>query len=264
MDALLEAYDDDEIGDLEHEAANVRGGSDVEAFAHVFDDYFGEGSQTATGEPGSGGAAAGAGKGPDGDGDLDKPVPLSEPARRRLELVPEEDYEPFSEHPFLAPLGEREAVEPEPRWDVETIVSTYTNTENHPTLVRAAQRPRSQRIALSKHGFPVGALDRADVARAGAGGLAAAALYAPNGAAANGSSADGSGDGDSESDEESVSGQARPRKESADEKRARKQAVKAQRRARREEKKATKSVFAAERTRHVHAVARAPPTGMLI
>ena len=40
-------------------------------------------------------------------------------------------------------------------WDAETILSTYTTTENHPSLIRVPPKPRSV-IALNAHtGLPV-------------------------------------------------------------------------------------------------------------
>ena len=45
----------------------------------------------------------------------------------------------------------------EEEWDAETILSTYTTTDNHPSLIRVARRPKAEHIRLDrKTGLPVG------------------------------------------------------------------------------------------------------------
>jgi protein LTV1 len=186
-------------------------------------------------------------------------VPLSAEARARLALVPEEAADDdFDTHPFLRGLVIDEREEAEARWDCATIVSTYSNTENHPTLVRVRPRKAQERILLGPRGMPIGAHALPGVA---------AAAKAKSGAARRDDADGGGSDDDDDDDDESVitlGGAARQRGESAEEKRARKAAVKAERACRRMEKKQTKELFAKERTKAMHVVASAQPNGLQI
>lgn len=122
-----------------------------------------------------------------------------------------------------------------PEWDCETIVSTYSNLDNHPRMIhapakmksasgRSSQAPsvednRPRQIVLSnKTGMPIGA-------------LAPRRPHSPDhqpeafsGAAAN-------------------AGAKRDKTESKEDKRARKQAIKSERLKKRQEKKTTRSAF---------------------
>ena len=40
-------------------------------------------------------------------------------------------------------------------WDAETILSTYTTTENHPSLIRVPPKPRSVIALNARTGLPV-------------------------------------------------------------------------------------------------------------
>ncbi|KAH9044622.1 LTV-domain-containing protein [Lactarius pseudohatsudake] len=96
------------------------------------------------------------------------------------------------------------------RWDVETVLTTYTNLENHPRLIKACEAQKGPRIRLDpKTGFPL----KRNVSQS----------KAPN---------------------PSVTTR-RPRGESAEEKKERKHAVKAARQVRRVEKKENKDQFSA-------------------
>jgi protein LTV1 len=110
----------------------------------------------------------------------------------------------------------------EAKWDCETYLSTYSNLYNHPRVIAEPRAPRTQTTAIAE------ALD-ADA------------------------DADGDADGHDDDDGESVcaanKGAARSKGETADERRARKQAVKAERRERRSEKKQTREAFKAEKIR---------------
>ncbi|EJD52187.1 Low temperature viability protein [Auricularia subglabra TFB-10046 SS5] len=120
------------------------------------------------------------------------------------------------------------------RWDCETILSTYTNIENHPRLIRARAEKPVPKIKLDpKTGLP--------------SVVEPVSKFAQK-------------DGDAESDSGSDSGidmrqtretVTRPRDETPEEKKARKQAVKEERQARRVEKKATKVAFANESRKQV-------------
>ncbi|ORX37700.1 Low temperature viability protein-domain-containing protein [Kockovaella imperatae] len=106
------------------------------------------------------------------------------------------------------------------RWDVETILTTYTNTENHPAVIRSKRIAAPQPIATSIAPFPE----------------------------------EGSDDEDSGSETEREEPRVtviRPKGESAEDRRARKAAVKAERSARRAEKKAHTATFSNERRKQL-------------
>ncbi|KAK8849693.1 hypothetical protein IAR55_005028 [Kwoniella newhampshirensis] len=125
---------------------------------------------------------------------------------------------------------ERVAQEDEAKWDVETILSTYTNTENHPAVIRT--RTAAQAKARAE-------------------------------AAARQTAAAAEADGHSEDDDEDDSGSetereggprvtvARQKGETAEERKARKAGVKAERQARRAEKKSHKETFSTERKKQL-------------
>ncbi|KAH9065872.1 LTV-domain-containing protein [Lactarius vividus] len=105
------------------------------------------------------------------------------------------------------------------RWDVETVLTTYTNLENHPRLIEACAAQKGPRIRLDpKTGFPLVESNPTPTSEQNV-----SQSKAPN---------------------PSVTTR-RPRGESADEKRERKHAVKAARQARRVEKKENKEQFSA-------------------
>ncbi|TFY83434.1 hypothetical protein EWM64_g587 [Hericium alpestre] len=111
------------------------------------------------------------------------------------------------------------------RWDVETVLTTHTNLENHPRLIRARDSKPVPRIRLDpKTGLPT-------VVERGKSRTSRTPTSPP------------------ESDDEDATPAratiARSRDETKEEKKARKQAVKAERQARRVEKKTTKEQFIA-------------------
>ncbi|KAJ7611017.1 Low temperature viability protein-domain-containing protein [Roridomyces roridus] len=119
------------------------------------------------------------------------------------------------------------------RWDCETILTTYSNLENHPRLIRARDVNAPKKAPVPKihldprTGFPtVTAVDPK-----------------PKGRVSFGS------DSDSESSDEDrprVQTIKRDKNESKEDKKARKAAVKEERQVRRADKKATKEMFGAE------------------
>ncbi len=155
------------------------------------------------------------------------------------------------------------------RWDCDTIVSTYSNLENHPSVIDGGV-PRQGRgrgaasragtdaaagapalIRLGQSGMPVDFVPtRAKKEEAGGAGAGAGAA---------------SSDGSEDSDEEGADGgrgaawrvETRRKGETAEEKRARKAAVKEGRRGARAHKKETKTLFKSATAR------TAPQTGAL-
>ncbi|KAI9444930.1 LTV-domain-containing protein [Lactarius indigo] len=105
------------------------------------------------------------------------------------------------------------------RWDVETVLTTYTNLENHPRLIKACEARKGPRIRLDpKTGFPL--------------------------VESNPTPAPERNVPQSKTSNPGVTTR-RPRGESAEEKKERKHAVKAARQARRVEKKENKEQFSA-------------------
>ncbi|SCZ99427.1 BZ3500_MvSof-1268-A1-R1_Chr7-2g09527 [Microbotryum saponariae] len=137
---------------------------------------------------------------------------------------------------------------PKERWDCETVLSTYSNISNHPRLLRVKGGPtsRASRIRLDeKTGFPI------------VGSAVRAGLKAGSGETI------GDAEDEDEGDDEAprVETIKRPRDETAEDKRARKGAVKEQRSARRAEKKSTKDEFSQEMTRQKRVAGRAVADG---
>ncbi|KAF9486523.1 Low temperature viability protein [Pholiota conissans] len=119
------------------------------------------------------------------------------------------------------------------RWDCETILTTYTNLENHPRLIRARDPKPVPKIVLDrKTGLP-SVLSKQDM---------------PKNKPRNISFADSDDTDGSDTEDGNGRGQAvgRPRNETKEEKKARKASVKAERQQRRAEKKSTKDQFGAE------------------
>ncbi|CAE6401588.1 unnamed protein product [Rhizoctonia solani] len=146
--------------------------------------------------------------------------------------IPETDQDDLIPEPYDIDAGYEQD-----RWDCETILSTYSNLENHPRLILAHDRRPVPRIQLDpKTGLPsiTGNKDQYDVpstrravrpdttAREEVLGQTAAELAA----------------------QKTIS---RPRNESKEDKKARKEAARNQKQVRRAEKSAMKEAFATER-----------------
>jgi len=118
------------------------------------------------------------------------------------------------------------------RWDCETILTTYTNLENHPRLIRARDPKPVLKIALDrKTGLP----SLVDTVQDPEKIKNTVTLI---------NSSDSSEDSDNDvPHRETIT---RPRNESKEDRKARKAAVKAERQTRRIEKKTTKQQFGAE------------------
>ncbi|KAH7107124.1 Low temperature viability protein [Auriculariales sp. MPI-PUGE-AT-0066] len=142
------------------------------------------------------------------------------------------------------PVIKRDALqlheEPEKdRWDCETILSTYSNLENHPRLIRARAEKPVPTIRLDpKTGLPT-VLDKNTTH-----------TKPPPPVDSDGTDSDEDED-DDRPIRETVK---RARDETADAKKARKQGVKEERAARRLEKKATREAFASESRKRVKLV----------
>ncbi|OBZ86766.1 Protein LTV1 [Choanephora cucurbitarum] len=143
------------------------------------------------------------------------------------EVVPELERVRLTQA-VLEPKLERPVQKQRETWDVQTVISTYSNLENHPSLI--SDRGPSRRIRIDpKTGMPV----LVEVPRK------------PK------EEKEEEVESEEESEEEEVEnkGVARSKKESKEEKKARKQAVKEAKKNRREEKKTTKAAFKNEENR---------------
>ncbi|KAF9502180.1 LTV-domain-containing protein [Pleurotus eryngii] len=131
------------------------------------------------------------------------------------------------EEAILASFGKEEDTKQD-RWDCETILSTYSNLENHPRLIRARDANPVVKIRLDpRTGFP----------------MVEELPPRLRGKAAKQPPVEDDEDKDAAPVHYTV---ARPKDETPEEKRARKAAVKAEKQVRRADKKATKEQFAAE------------------
>ncbi|XP_015277472.1 PREDICTED: protein LTV1 homolog [Gekko japonicus] len=116
--------------------------------------------------------------------------------------------------------------EPKEKWDCESILSTYSTLYNHPKLIEVPQKPKPIKVS-HKTGIPLDVLPKR--------GLTAKQVECMQMI--------------NDSDLPRVSTQPRPKKESKEDHKARKQAIKEERKERRIEKKANKIAFKHEKTR---------------
>lgn len=146
------------------------------------------------------------------------------------------------------------------RWDCETVLSTYTTTENLPSVIGLPPRPsRPAPITLDRRfGAPAGHLPAS--ASAVPPGLRPVLMAVDDADAVGDSDGDDAvGGGGGGGGGGPPAGTARPRDESGEAKRARKAAVRAARRGRRAEKAAVRAAFAVEGGRQArHATAVGP------
>ncbi|XP_054249744.1 protein LTV1 homolog [Indicator indicator] len=116
--------------------------------------------------------------------------------------------------------------EPKEKWDCESILSTYSNLYNHPTLIKEPSKPKpikiSQKTGIPLHVLPQKGLTAKQIER----------MQMIN-----------------DSDLPRASTQPRSKDESKEDRKARKQAIKEERKERRMEKAANKLAFKLEKTR---------------
>lgn len=274
FERLALEYSDDELGELDEDDETTRGRADVSDFAAelqlVQPAAAGEGrprgeeeeeeweedveQEDGGGDPGPRGDVADEGEprpfvyfGKQGDAEEFSLEPQEELVGMTRRMI--EDQERREAERAARPRAETERVEIVERdeWDCETIVSTYSNLENHPGLLKAPPSRRKKKpvapppepipednegpatqIRLAANGFPVDYMPRREKAERGA---------------------EGDSDDEGEDDDELVDDEWRSnitrRGETAEEKKARKAAVKEGRRAARAAKKSAKTTFKA-------------------
>ena len=253
FEKLLEReYSDEEIGELEEDDPRVVGADDLGDFEGILDDYLASAKKLSLAEY------------MDGENVSSRAYARLPPAHTLTKEVAaksevdkfgnggdeEDEYSSdgsLDDHPFFDGLKE---VHKPKEWDAETILSTYTTTENHPTAVKLARRPRkaAETIALDpKTGLPVGTMLPAEEERH------RTALAA--------------GEGREEEEEEEEErfnlGEARPKGESAAARKDRKAAAREMKAVRRAEKKETKVIFKVERVNQAQVAKKtAQPAGV--
>jgi protein LTV1 len=217
FDAVLAEYDDDEIGELDVEDERVRGALETEQFDHIFDEYLKNDKKKSLSS-------------------ILNTIEDPEERRRKKELIlaiaamhAQQEEDGVQE---LEILEEKKKSE----WDCETIVSTYSNLDNHPVKIEG----RKKQIKLSqKTGIPKGYVHGQDQ---------------------NDDAMAASSDQDDEDSEDGQVSSAEPRKkgETAEERRERKKRVKEEKRVQRERKKNLKATFRKEEQRQQHILAANP------
>jgi protein LTV1 len=269
---LADEYSDDEIGELDPDDPRLAGPAGLEAFDGVLDEYLheqrtkkleyvkvlGDGSSrewarlpaherqpVPSGSSVDAGADA-AGAASDAVDGATGSVAARLSTIDRLgngveapDVVSDSDDDSIEENPFFEAL--KEGYRKEREWDAETILSTYSTTENHPTLVRCARKPAKGKEGIQldrRTGLPVGLMLPAEEERR-------RKALADTAEEAGGNEEDERSEG---AVEVFNAGAARPKDESKEEKRQRKAEAKAAQAARRAEKKATKTAFREERT----------------
>lgn len=163
---------------------------------------------------------------------------MGQDERVRIRSADDDDGDELNDDRLFAAYH---ASEKEDTWDCETVLTTFSNLENHPRVIRARTLKPVPKITLDpKTGLPTLNDDhQAAETRKGHRGLRAVA------------------EEEEDSPGSSVAKQtiSRPRDESKEDKKARKQAVKADRQTRRVEKKATQEQFSAEMKHQAHGLA---------
>ncbi|WWC65848.1 uncharacterized protein I303_108470 [Kwoniella dejecticola CBS 10117] len=155
---------------------------------------------------------------------------LREENRRRILQLEKEDRESVQIRDRLKKEPKVKVEQPEEeKWDVQTILTTYTNTENHPGMIRTRTAAQAK-------------------ARAERQAAAAAAEADSQRGEEDDSGSDSGSETEIEAPKITIS---RPKGELADEKKVRKAAVKAERAARRAEKKSHTETFSTERKRQL-------------
>ncbi|NXN94323.1 LTV1 protein, partial [Rhinopomastus cyanomelas] len=196
FEKFFEQFDEDEIGALDNVELEGYISTDNTRLQEVLNDYFKEKAKDSV--------------------KMDALEPYEDPDSPLNEESEEEKEE------IVSVVIE----EPKEKWDCESILSTYSNLYNHPTLIKEPSKPKpikiSQKTGIPLHVLPEKGLTAKQVER----------MQLING-----------------SDLPRVSTQPRSKDESKEDRKARKQAIKEERKERRMEKKANKLAFKLEKTR---------------
>uniref|UniRef100_H0ZL90 Protein LTV1 homolog n=1 Tax=Taeniopygia guttata TaxID=59729 RepID=H0ZL90_TAEGU len=196
FEKFYEQFDEDEIGALDNVELEGYINTDNARLQEVLDDYYKEKAKNCV--------------------KLDALEPDED-----LDSIANEESEEEKEEIVTVVIEE-----PKEKWDCESILSTYSNLYNHPTLIKEPSKPKpikiSQKTGIPLHILPQKGLTAKQVER----------MQMING-----------------SDLPKVSTQPRSKSESKEDRKARKQAIREERKERRMEKKANKLIFKQEKTR---------------
>lgn len=252
FEALALQYEEEDIGDMEEsaEAGDIAGFAEVAEFDAAMQEFLTEHGRHSE---------------PQGEEASDQPAVVHSALREELESYGFDDNDAgvaiAAARASIRRCEEEEAaggeggaapelvmveVDPAERWDCETVLSLRSNLYNHPgTITEPARARPPAMIRLNKSGIPLGVLPaRGSAAGSGAGGAA---------------EADGEKDMEGDAGPTRLSAAALERKkdESAEEKRARKNAVKVAKREARSVKKELKGMYKQEEARAARRAATA-------
>ena len=186
FDTVMEQYDEDAIGELNEEDAEVLGASNVMDFEDVLDEFIAKheadnirGASLLThisilAPPGEESAEV-------NEGEAIEPN-LNRPSRVRFHLPPKDGEGDDEEEDQVMP---QMGGVMEDRWDCDSILSTYSNMDNHPGVIldrRVAGAKPAKVIRIGRSGIPIGAFRNMALATAQKKAAAAAAAAAESGA----------------------------------------------------------------------------------
>ncbi|KAM6324128.1 protein LTV1 homolog [Aegotheles albertisi] len=196
FEKFFEQFDEDEIGALDNVELEGYINTDNTRLQEVLNDYYKEKAKNCV------------------------KLDALEPCEELDSAVNEESEEEKEE--IVAVVIE----EPKEKWDCESILSTYSNLYNHPTLIKEPSKPKQIKVS-HKTGIPLHILPQK-----GPTAKQIERMQMIN-----------------DSDLPRASTQPRSKDESKEDRKARKQAIKEERKERRMEKKANKLAFKLEKTR---------------
>eukprot|EP00058_Branchiostoma_floridae_P006266 XP_002591754.1 hypothetical protein BRAFLDRAFT_123518 [Branchiostoma floridae] len=212
FEKLYEEYDDDEMGPLDHEELTGTVQQDSLVLNNILQEYEKKKEESI--------------------------IRRLDPEKEGLEGEGEGEEDVSSESESEEEdLVKMVTEQPKEKWDCESILSTYSTLYNHPTVIKDPPKPKKgkQIILSQKSGIPIGVL--------GGKGLTKKQLEDLD------SMDEELESSEDEEESERIPAPARRKGETAEEKKLRKQAVKAERRERRMEKKANKLAFKEEVSR---------------
>lgn len=244
--------DYDETMEIEEDNPLAQGSRDVNDFEDILDQFIGEAVELGL-RPATDKSELARQKTITEDSEQDAAAEVSEAGHvRKKKKKVEGTYDPvaFARRYASVAEGEGESGDEyeevegreEPQWDVESYVSTYTNTENHPRILE--QTALNRRIQVGKGGMPTGVLQherklsaKAEKARQKEEDAAFLASREASRTRVN-------------------TGVARPKDETPEERKARKEAQKLEKKVNREVKKQLKDSFRSETVRQQRAEAK--------
>ncbi|XP_067033172.1 protein LTV1 homolog [Acropora muricata] len=195
FEKLMEQYDEEEIGALDHEELEGTLNPNSERLVALANEFFESRKKQ-------------------GLADIEE---VEADSRRNNDYIADGDQSSDSSVEM-----EKIKEKTKEKWDCESILSTYSNLYNHPTLIKDPPKPKQ--IKLSKFGIPLGVFSNV------------------------GPSKKDEDDLEAESEQmDTVQNAARHKNETKEERKMRKQEVKIDRKVRRMEKKANKVAFKSEK-----------------